>query len=65
MKKTIIALMALAGIASGEAATTITAEFSDLPRWAKNFYSDDYSLTFTLSGDLPIFISITSFTLTS
>ena len=54
MKKTIIALMALAGIASGEAATTITAEFSDLPRWAKNFHSDDYSLTFTLSGDFTL-----------
>ena len=54
MKKTLIALMALAGVAMAETASTVTAEFTDLPRWAANFYSDNYTLTFTLSEDFTL-----------
>ncbi len=44
MKKTIIALLALAGMAS--AATQI--EFTTAPSYADNFWSNSYELTFTL-----------------
>ena len=46
MKKTIIALLALAGMAS--AATTITSEWITAPSTAANFYSGNYSFQFTL-----------------
>lgn len=46
--------MAMAGVAMAETASTVTAEFTDLPRWAANFYSDNYTLTFTLSEDFTL-----------
>ena len=50
MKKTIIALMALAGIAAAESVTvnTIDAEFTTAPVVAGNCWSGDYVFTFTL-----------------
>ena len=49
MKKTLIALMALAGVAAA-AETTITAQFTDIPAWKANFYSDDIQFVFTLDS---------------
>ena len=51
MKKTLIALMALAGVACGETITlsTIDAEFVSAPVQAGNFWAGDY--TFTLTDD--------------
>ena len=46
MKKTIIALMALAGVAAAQ--TTITSTWVDLPNTVENFYSGDYVFTFML-----------------
>ena len=53
MKKTLIALMAMAGMAFGETITvnTIDAKFTDAPVLAGNCWSDDYVLTFTLTED--------------
>ncbi len=50
MKKTIIALMALAGIAAAESVTvnTIDAVFTKAPEVAGNCWSGDYEFTFTL-----------------
>ena len=52
MKKTIIALMALAGIACG--ANTIDAAFTTVPTTENNFWSDDYVFTFTLAEEYDI-----------
>ena len=52
MKKTLIALMTLAGIACG--ATTIDAEFTTAPSTEGDFWSDDYVLTFTLAEEYEI-----------
>ena len=54
MKKTLIALMALAGVAMGavvEDHLAIEAEFTTAPSTAGNFWSADYVLTFTLAQD--------------
>ena len=53
MKKTIIALMALAGIAAAETITTVglTAHFVNAPVNIGNCWSGDYSFTFTLTDD--------------
>ncbi len=53
MKKTIIALMALAGIAAAETVTTtgLTATFVSDPVVAGNCWSGDYEFTFTLTDD--------------
>ena len=48
MKKTIIALMALAGVASATE-YTLTTEWLDLPNTVEDFYSGDYSFSFTLN----------------
>ena len=51
MKKTLIALMAMAGaaMAAEETVTGLTAEFTTAPTWAGNCYSGDYTFTFTLT----------------
>ena len=46
MKKTLIALMALAGVAAAE--TTVTTNWLTLPTTKENFYSNDYAFTFML-----------------
>ena len=54
MKKTLIALMALASVASAglvEDHAAITAAFTTAPSTAGNFWSADYVLTFTLAQD--------------
>ena len=53
MKKTLIALMALASVAMGytEDHLAIEAEFTTAPVKAGNFWSGDYVLTFTLAQD--------------
>ena len=54
MKKTLIALMALAGVAMGsvvEDHLAIEAEYTTAPVKAGNFWSGDYVLTFTLAQD--------------
>ena len=53
MKKTLIALMALAGVAFGETITlsSIEANFVAPPVKAGNFWAGDYTLTFTLTDD--------------
>ena len=54
MKKTLIALMALASVASAawvEDHAAITAVFTTAPSTAGNFWSADYVLTFTLAQD--------------
>ena len=51
MKKTLIALMALAGVAMADEHLAIIAEFTQAPVQAGNFWSDDYELTFTLAED--------------
>jgi hypothetical protein len=51
MKKTIIALMALAGLAIADEHLAIQAEFTTAPAWAGNLWSGDYVLTFTLAED--------------
>ena len=52
MKKTLIALMALAGVACG--ATTIDAQFITAPSTGGDFWSADYELTFTLATEYEI-----------
>ncbi len=52
MKKTLITLMALVGMAS--AATTIDAQFTTVPTTEDNFWADDYVLTFTLAKEYDI-----------
>ena len=52
MKKTIIALMALAGIACG--ATTIDAQFTTVPTTGDDFWANSYVLTFTLAEEYDI-----------
>ena len=55
MKKTLIALMALAGIACGaETLTGITAEFTTAPTTAGNYWVNDYVFEFTLTEDYTI-----------
>ena len=54
MKKTLIALMAMAGVAMGavvEDHLAIEAEFTTVPVVAGNCWSADYVLTFTLAQD--------------
>ena len=53
MKKTLIALMALAGVACGETITlsTIDAKFVSAPALAGNCWAGDYTFTFTLTDD--------------
>ena len=54
MKKTLIALMAMAGVAMGavvEDHLAIEATFTTAPSTAGNFWSADYVLTFTLAQD--------------
>ncbi len=53
MKKTLIALMAMAGMAFGAAEDhlAIEAEFTTVPVQAGNCWSADYVLTFTLAAD--------------
>ena len=53
MKKTIIALMALAGIAAAETVTTtgLTATFVNDPVNIGNCWAGDYTFTFTLTDD--------------
>ena len=51
MKKTLIALMALAGVAMADEHLAIIAEFTQAPVQAGNFWSGDYELTFTLAED--------------
>ena len=53
MKKTLIALMALAGVACGETITlsSIEANFVTPPVNAGDCWSGDYTLTFTLTDD--------------
>ena len=53
MKKTLIALMALAGVAMGavEDHLAIDAEFTTPPTQAGNFWAGSYVLTFTLADD--------------
>ncbi len=53
MKKTIIALLALAGVAAAETTTTvdtIDAAWGTAPALAGNCWSGDYTLTFTLDS---------------
>ncbi len=51
MKKTLIALMALAGVAMADEHLAIIAEFTQAPVLAGNCWSGDYVLTFTLAQD--------------
>ena len=54
MKKTLIALMALAGVAMGavvEDHLAIEAEFTTIPVATGDFWASDYVLTFTLAQD--------------
>ena len=53
MKKTLVALMAMAGMAFGAAEDhlAIDAAFTTVPVQAGNFWSADYVLTFTLAAD--------------
>ena len=51
MKKTLIALMALAGVAMADEHLAIIAEFTQAPVVAGNCWSGDYVLTFTLAED--------------
>ena len=52
MKKTLIALMALAGIACGaETLTGITAQFTTPPTTADDYWVNDYVFEFTLTED--------------
>ncbi len=48
MKKTLIALMALAGVAAAETITGLEAEYTVAPVLAGNCWSGDYTFTFTL-----------------
>ncbi len=53
MKKTLIALIACAGmaVAAEETITGLTAEFTTAPVKAGDFYAGDYTFTFTLTED--------------
>ena len=50
MKKTLIALMALAGVAAAETVNTIDAAWGTAPARGGEFYSASYTLTFTLDA---------------
>ena len=53
MKKTLIALMALAGVACG--ATTIDAEFTSMPNSTDNdYFISSYTFVFTLDDSYTI-----------
>ena len=51
MKKTLIALMAMAGMAFGAAENYIDAAFTTAPAKAGDFWAGNYVLTFTLAAD--------------